>query len=165
MENIKTEKEILDPASGGRMFYFDKQDPRVLFGDSRVFSGHLCDGRKFSVEPDEIIDFRNMPFKDNSFRLVIFDPPHLVQAGENSWLRKKYGCLPKDGWKQYLKDGFDECWRVLAWGGVLIFKWNEQQVKLGSIKDLFPDKPVMGTRTKSETMFIVFYKSEQSQYE
>lgn len=153
-----TTKEILDPASGGRMFYFDKKDPRVLFGDNRVFSGTLCDGRTFSVEPDEVIDFRNMPYKDGIFNLVIFDPPHLYRIGEHSWLNKKYGHLPKDGWKQCLKDGFEECWRVLAPGGTMIFKWNEHQISLSKIKDLFPDKPIMGTRVKTETVFVVFYK-------
>lgn len=74
------DKQILDPASGGRMFYFDKQDPRVLFGDNRVFSGTLCDGRTFSVEPDEVIDFRNMPYKDEVFNLIIFDPPIYTES-------------------------------------------------------------------------------------
>jgi len=158
------DKQILDPASGGRMFYFDKQDPRVLFGDNRVFSGTLCDGRTFSVEPDEVIDFRNMPYKDEVFNLIIFDPPHLYRIGEHSWLNKKYGRLPKENWRQCLKDGLDECWRVLAPGGTLVFKWNEHQITLNKIKDLFPDKPIMGTRTKTETLFIVFYKVKKYEY-
>ena len=126
------------------MFYFDKHDPRVLFGDSRTFSGKLCDGRTFTVEPDEVMDFRNMPFKDESFQLVIFDPPHLRRVGDNSWMKAKYGQLPPDGWKQYLKDGFDECWRVLAPGGTMVFKWNEHQIKIGRIKDCFPAPPPYG---------------------
>lgn len=79
------------------MFYFDKHDPRVLFGDSRTFSGKLCDGRTFTVEPDEVMDFRNMPFRDESFQLVIFDPPHLRRVGDNSWMKAKYGQLPPAG--------------------------------------------------------------------
>lgn len=153
------EKEILDPASGGRMFYFDKQDPRVLFGDNRVFSGTLCDGRTFQCEPDEVVDFRDLPYKDGVFKLVIFDPPHLRRVGDKSWMKAKYGQLPPDGWKEYLKLGFDECWRCLSPGGVMIFKWNEHQISIGRIKDIFPDKPIMGTRTKTETLFIVFFKS------
>jgi len=31
-----------------------------------------------------------MPFADESFYMVVFDPPHLVRAGENQWLAKKY---------------------------------------------------------------------------
>lgn len=38
---MKTEKPILDPCCGGRMFYFDKQNPHVLFCDNREFEGAL----------------------------------------------------------------------------------------------------------------------------
>ncbi|OZG49885.1 hypothetical protein [Bombiscardovia coagulans] len=107
---------VLDPASGGRMMYFDKHDPRVLFGDIRDESWELCDGRRFDVHPDQLMDYRKLPFKDNSYRLVVFDPPHLEHAGSNSYMVKKYGKLPAD-WKQNLTDGFTECFRVLAGGG------------------------------------------------
>lgn len=40
---------VLDPACGGRMFWFDKSDSRVLFGDVRDESWELCDGRRFDV--------------------------------------------------------------------------------------------------------------------
>ena len=43
---------VLDPACGGRMFWFDKSDDRVLFGDVRDESWELCDGRRFDVKPD-----------------------------------------------------------------------------------------------------------------
>lgn len=42
---------VLDPACGGRMFWFDKSDSRVLFGDVRDESWELCDGRRFSSSP------------------------------------------------------------------------------------------------------------------
>ena len=34
---------VLDPACGGRMFWFDKADSRVLFGDVRDETWELCD--------------------------------------------------------------------------------------------------------------------------
>ena len=37
-------KPILDVACGGKMFYFDKHDPRVLFADIRSLETTLCDG-------------------------------------------------------------------------------------------------------------------------
>lgn len=40
-----TVKPILDACCGGKMFYFDKNDERVLFQDIRKVSTHLCDGR------------------------------------------------------------------------------------------------------------------------
>lgn len=157
MERI-SEKEILDPCCGGKMFYFDKEDPRVLFCDCREFEDILCDGRTLVVKPDEVVDFRNLPFADGQFPLVIFDPPHLRRVGDNSWMQKKYGKLPREGWKEYLAQGFSECWRVLAPHGTLVFKWNEHQITVSRISDIFPDTPIMGTRTKTETMFIIFHK-------
>jgi len=44
-------KPILDACCGGKMFYFDKNDPRVLFQDIREVETTLCDGRVFSVKP------------------------------------------------------------------------------------------------------------------
>ena len=69
-----------------------------------------------------------LPFEDNSFYLVVFDPPHLKGAGENSWMAKKYGSLPKEGWEEIIRDGFTECMRVLKPNGTLIFKWNETDI-------------------------------------
>ena len=48
-------------------------------------------------------DFREIPRDDNSYKLVVFDPPHLVHAGEKSRLRGKYGKLNKDTWPDDLK--------------------------------------------------------------
>lgn len=153
-------KSILDVCCGSRMFYFDKQDDRVLFCDIRELETTLCDGRPLVVKPDILADFRHLPFEDGKFPLVIFDPPHPRRVGENSWMQKKYGNLPRHDWNDYLKEGFNECWRVLRVGGTLIFKWNEKQISVGRIQHLFPSQPVIGTRTKLDTLFIVFFKSE-----
>ncbi len=61
---------ILDPCCGSRMMWFDKQDQRVLFGDQRTESHVLSDGRALEIKPDVKIDFTNLPFPDNSFRLI-----------------------------------------------------------------------------------------------
>lgn len=83
---------VLDPACGGRMFWFDKSDDRVLFGDVRDESWELCDGRRFDVKPDMLMDYRDLPFPDGTFRMVVLDPPHLRNAGETSYMAQKYGC-------------------------------------------------------------------------
>lgn len=149
-------KRILDPCCGSRMFWFDKDNPDVIFGDNRELKTTLCDGRVLNVKPDIIMDFRNMPFEDDTFSLVVFDPPHLIHAGKNSWLAQKYGVLPED-WKPYLKSGFDECMRVLKTDGVLIFKWNEEQIKTSEVLQVFETKPLLGDK-RSKTRWIVFMK-------
>ena len=47
------------------MFYFDKHDKSVLFQDIRKIDTTLCDGRKFSVDPDVLADFKSMPYPRN----------------------------------------------------------------------------------------------------
>lgn len=148
--------KVLDVCCGSKMFWFDKDNPNVTFMDIRQFEEALCDGRKLSINPDIIADFRNIPFDDNTFDLVVFDPPHLIKAGENSWLAKKYGKLT-DNWPNDLKQGFDECIRVLKKNGTLVFKWNEEQIKLKDVLSCFNQKPLFGNK-RSKTHWLVFLK-------
>lgn len=149
-------KRILDACCGSRMFYFDRHDPEVFFADNREVETTLCDGRSLVIKPDVKMDFRDMPFEDNSFKVVVFDPPHLIHAGTGSWLAKKYGILPKE-WQQYLKQGFDECMRVLEPDGLLVFKWNEDQIKLADVLKAFGKKPLLGDQ-RGKTRWMIFLK-------
>ena len=149
------EKKILDACCGSRMFWFDKNNPDVVFADNRKLDTTLCDGRTLVIEPDMIMDFRDMPF-DDTFNLVVFDPPHLIHAGQNSWLAKKYGTLPSD-WKPNLKAGFDECIRVLKPGHTLIMKWNEEQIKTAEMLKTIGMQPLFGDK-RSKTRWLVFMK-------
>ena len=103
-------------------------DPRVLFGDIRHETHTLCDGRALTVAPDFLADYRRMPHADESFRVVVFDPPHLTRVGKRGWMFKKYGGLDVTTWRDDLTAAFAECFRVLKDEGVLIFKWNETQI-------------------------------------
>ena len=155
-------QSILDPCCGSRMMWFDKQDQRCLFGDQRTESHYLKDRgnlRHLEIHPDVRLDFTALPFTDDSFNLVVFDPPHLVRAGKKSWLAKKYGQLTQD-WRDDLSKGFAECFRVLKPNGVLIFKWNEDQVKVPQILALTPNKPLFGhlTGRHGRTHWFTFMK-------
>ena len=100
-------KFILDVCCGSKMFYYDKNNKNTVYMDNREYEDILCDGRKLEVNPDIIGDFRKIPFEDSTFKLVIFDPPHLIKVGEKSWLAKKYGRL-NENWKEDIKTGFSE---------------------------------------------------------
>ena len=147
---------VLDASCGSRMFWFDKSNPYVLFMDKRAEEHTLCDGRTLEIAPDVIADFRFMPYMDNTFFHVVFDPPHLIRVGKESWLCKKYGKLGEN-WREDIRRGFAECFRVLRPCGTLIFKWNEEQIKLSEILKLTPYKPLYGNR-RSKTHWIVFMK-------
>lgn len=156
------EKKVLDPCCGSRMMWFDKTDQRCLFGDQRTESHSLKDRqyqRHLEIHPDIRLDFRKLPFPDNTFAVVVFDPPHLVNAGKRSWLALKYGRLGKD-WRDDLQQGFAECFRVLKQEGVLIFKWNENQISVREILALTEHKPLFGhvTQKPKSTHWFTFLK-------
>lgn len=174
-------KKIIDVCCGGRMFYFDKKDERVLFCDNRKIKTTLCDGRKFEVNPDVQCDFTNLPFEDNSFKLVIFDPPHLTRNTGKSkykelygslseiptptgWQQIKYGAL-YNNWPDMLSRGFSECFRVLEPNGILIFKWNETDIKVSEILKLTNEKPIFGHKSgkRSNTHWICFMKGADNE--
>ena len=71
-----------------------------------------------------------------------------------------YGSLDKSSWKDDLKAGFAECFRVLKAGGTLIFKWNEIDIPLKSVLALTPEKPLYGHRSgkKANTHWVAFIK-------
>lgn len=159
---------VLDPCSGSRMMWFNKADPRVLFGDCRRETLTVTDNsignasglRTICIEPDTLMDFRALPYPDGAFKLVAFDPPHLVQVGKRSWLAAKYGKLGEN-WRDDLRQGFSECFRVLAKDGVLVFKWNETQVKTAEVLALTPHAPLFGHTSgkRAGTHWIVFMKA------
>lgn len=147
-------KPILDVTCGSRMMWFDKENPLAVFMDNRRELCTLSDGRTLEINPDMIGDFKSIPFEDKSFSLVVFDPPHLVKAGQNSWLKHKYGLL-QENWAADIEKGFHECFRVLDDYGVLVFKWSEDQVTVSRILDMDIPRPLFGHR-RGKTIFLVF---------
>lgn len=151
------------------MFWFDTENPNVVFADKRRERHELRDksskggSRSLVVSPNVQVDFTNLPFPDGHFAMVVFDPPHLVNNGRSGWLAKKYGKLGAD-WRDDLKRGFAECFRVLKHEGTLIFKWNEQEIKVSAILALTPIKPLFGNRTGklSKSHWIVFMKPREA---
>ncbi len=161
---------VLDPCCGPRMWWFDKADERALFGDRRSETltvtdrshGNADGTRTLRIDPDVPLDFRALPYGDESFHIVAFDPPHLVRAGAKSWMAAKYGKLGPD-WREDLRAGFAECFRVLRSHGVLVFKWNETQVKIREVLSLTPQRPLFGNTSgkKAGTHWIVFMKPNE----
>lgn len=154
---------VLDPCCGSRKFYFDKTAPFVLFGDIRNESYVQCDGRILEVKPDEQVDVTDLPYEDERFALVVFDPPHLKYAGAKSYMAQAYGTLPKEDPIGFLARGFSECWRVLRPEGTLIFKWSEKDFPIHVVLRAFGRKPLFGNRMpKTQTYWMVFFKENKS---
>lgn len=162
------EKKILDVTCGSRTIWFNKHHPAAIYADKRVEScsstWRSVNGdseRTCIIDPDIQCDFTDLPFADNSFALVVWDPPHLRRIGENSWLAKKYGCLD-DNWPQMLHDGFCECMRVLRPDGILIFKWAETDIAAAEVWKAIGQRPLFGHHSgkKSKTFWGCYMKGE-----
>lgn len=159
-------KKILDATCGSRTMWFNKEHPAAVYADRRCEeysniwkSTNKKSERQCVISPDVQCDFTDLPFEDNTFSLVVFDPPHLMHAKETAWLVKKYGKLDED-WPQMLHDGFAECMRVLKPDGVLIFKWSEYEIPAEKVWKAIGHKPLFGHHSgrKMNTFWGCFMK-------
>lgn len=156
---------VLDVCCGSKMFWFDRNDNRAVFMDNRRERHELTDSsskggsRTLVIDPDLVADFTQLPFDCESFSLVVFDPPHLLNNGTNGWQAKKYGKLPA-GWESMITKGFSECFRVLKKSGTLIFKWNEHDIPISQILACTSEKPIVGNRCgkTAKSHWLVFIK-------
>ena len=160
-------QKILDMTCGSKTIWFNKDHPAAIFCDKRRenfithFGKDFPGTRKTNINPDVLCDFTDLPFPDESFSLVVFDPPHLTQAKDTAWLVKKYGKLDEN-WRQMIHDGFREGMRVLKTDGVLIFKWSEIQIPASEVWDAIGQKPLFGHHSgkKMNTYWGCFMKGQ-----
>ena len=160
---------ILDATCGARQIWFQKNEPHTLYCDKRRehFEGDFGSNnahRVLDISPDMECDFTNMPFPDNTFNLVVLDPPHLL--GESgAWLKKAFSFYDsKESAIKSVSDGIKEALRVLKVGGVLIFKWSEIQISSQEIISACGIQPLFGHRSgrKMNTHWMCFMKFEDS---
>lgn len=160
---MNKDKFILDTCCGGRMMWLNKKHPNALYIDNRkeeflIRQGHM---KEIIINPDIVMDFRKLEFPDKSFKLVVCDPPHLTKLGETGLYKKMFGKLGIN-WKDDLKQGFKEMWRVLDDYGILIVKWNDYEIKVKELKLLFPVEPLFANvkngAGKSGTYWFCFMK-------
>jgi SAM-dependent methyltransferase len=159
---------VLDACCGPRMFWFDRDDSRALFIDRRreVVTRDLGtvktrNRRPAIVDPHIIADFTRMPFANESFYMVVFDPPHMSKnrSGLSGIFPKLYGTLA-DNWPEAMRLGFAECFRVLKPNGTLVFKWADSSVPVAQVLMNTPRRPLFGSRRGRHTHWYVFIKDD-----
>jgi SAM-dependent methyltransferase len=151
---------ILDATCAGRHLWNDKRRQDTIYLDRRILpKGTIAIRPDWEVRPDVCADFTALPFRDGTFDLVVFDPPHIIRdLPSTSFLRTKYGDLRSTSYKRVLRDGFAECWRVLKAPGTLHFKWAESSVPLTEVLALFPEAPLF--KNKHDVTWSVFAKDK-----
>jgi len=168
MEKIlPTNKYILDVCCGNREFWFDKKQPNTIYMDNRRENkGFREDRPNKEIQPDIVGDFRRLPFADESFKLVVMDPPHIIADGPLFRMTKSYGWLEQDSWWDDIRQGVSECWRVLEVNGIFIFKWNEASIKRADVLQAIKWKPLFGhpVLSKIGTHWFTFMKTSRQNF-
>ena len=159
---------VLDVCCGPKGMWFNKHDPRAMFADRRREywkMEHPSGTRTANIDPDIIADFTSLPFPDNTFALVVIDPPHIPQETCTGMVVRQYGHLAGD-WREMLRKGFAECFRVLRPDGTLIFKWNECRVPVKEILALTDVSPLFGHKSGKfmQTHWMAFLPSNKRKH-
>ena len=114
---------MLDVTAGNRMLWPNKNPPNTVFLDKET---------KLAFPPDVFGAWSFLPFRDDAFNCIMFDPPHLIFMGPKSKHRD-----PKDkknwwgiNWpnRTSLLRSIISAQREFARVGKrLIFKWGESR--------------------------------------
>ena len=163
------DKKILDVTCGSRSIWFNKNHPNAIYFDRRDEEhvetfGSTPRTRRTIIHPDIVGDFTKLPFDDNSFSLVVFDPPHRWGL-KDSWFLKRYGTYDtQEEMLDNIVKGFAECMRVLKPEGVLVFKWAEIQIPTPDIIKAIGYQPLFGHHSgkKSNTNWLCFMKEVEA---
>ena len=67
----------------------------------------------------EVADFRHLEYDDESFDVVLFDPPHVADGGADSIMAEKFGTYADEDLPDVIRDGVREAWRVARLGIVV----------------------------------------------
>ncbi|MCL2476301.1 SAM-dependent methyltransferase [Candidatus Bathycorpusculum sp.] len=161
--------QILDATASFRSQWFTKTNPNTIYMDIRTQTQINKDAKATNLTrplPKLTLtcDFTKLPFKNETFHHICFDPPHLLHLLPTSIFYKKYGVLRPETWQYILKSAVQELWRVLAVNGTLTFKWSDYNLPHKQVLAVLPVKPLYGqvsagTRTKRLTKWYVFVKT------
>lgn len=103
----------LDPTYG-RGTFWNIWRPRILRTHDQKIDG---------------VDFRHLPYPDAMFEAITFDPPYKLNGTPTEEVDERYGVdryASRADRHQLIRDGMAECARVLAPGGSLLVKCQDQ---------------------------------------
>jgi hypothetical protein len=114
---------VLDPTYG-RGKLWTKYKPDVLVKNDMFTVGPSW------LQGETLFDFRDMPYIDEEFNTVVFDPPYKLNGTPAlDDMDNRFGVDVPDTWQGRMKcivDGLSECARVTARKGHLLVKCMDQ---------------------------------------
>ena len=129
---------MLDSTSGNRHLWKNKTPKNVLFLDKEL---------NLRIPPDIFADWKHLPFRDNSFECVLFDPPHVFS--ESSQFNRDPKARPHGqkkipGWYGAFKSKrhaiieiYNAQIEFARVASRMCFKWNEASISLWNVLGLF----------------------------
>jgi len=147
---------ILDACCGPKEMYrgLHKRftDEEIVYIDIR--KGHFDRSQwgqpQLVVEPTIQTDLKHLPFQDEVFTLILFDPPH-GGFTMDTWMGIKYGGLTIPQFREMLAWANIEFARTLKPAGVLLAKIQEVDYRDNTLKGAFRNfKQLLNIRYKSQ---------------
>jgi len=114
-----------------------RPNPRIVdvtHNDGTIWVGTAYAPTRVDVDPqframgmcDITADCRELPFDGESYDVVVFDPPHITDAGDDSIMGLRYGTLPGENIGELFAPFLSEANRILSDGGIVIAKICDQ---------------------------------------
>jgi len=154
-------KPCLDATAGYRMMWPTKQMEGWVYLDKRP-----------EVKPDLVAMWSNLPFRDNVFEVIMFDPPHLIDRGGMGKIiqkmREKYTTWSRR--KDVAPTIFKAAKEFSRVGNILILKWYDDKVSLWQLYSVFRGlwdeisrvvRPSRSGLGKKDTFFITFKRHDR----
>ena len=124
----RASERVLDATFGRGRFWMGhhlvgSRGPREVIGLDRAMVGNLAISRFAGVGNLVAGDYTALPFRSESFDVVVCDPPFLFRAGDRSRMKELYGSF--DSYPALLlslERALPEFVRVLRNGGIVITK-------------------------------------------
>lgn len=110
----RRELTSLEPCCGPRREWSDVREATCVMGDKLL-----------EVQPQVVLDFQQLPFKDGVFDSIFFDPPHLIRNDVkhfNKAYRHFGNWKSRREWEAALDSVNTEFWRVTRPGALLRVK-------------------------------------------
>lgn len=117
------------------------------------------------IDPDKLGCITKIPWPDNTFSMVLFDPPH-DKWGKSSFMRVLYGSWNNEMFVHKVGPANQEFYRVLKPGGFLFVKIQDNKQRDKQLVELLSNfklllkihqAPLSG-RTKNKTYWMLFVR-------